>query len=75
MKDQLRHDESISGNIDHLREDSYFDMDSIYGFIDAGSTWTGVTERIRKCSRILNLSTSKGLFSIMRMMIEGNSEI
>ena len=39
-------------------------------------TWTRVTKRMRKYSRILNLRTLRVcLFSITRMMIEGNSEI
>ena len=38
-------------------------------------TWTRVTKRIWNCSRILNLRTSKGLFGITRVMIEGTSEI
>ena len=36
VKNQLRHDERIS-EISVNSETAYFDMDAIYGFIDAGS--------------------------------------
>ena len=37
MKDRLRHDESCSDISMNSWEDGHFDMDEIYGFIDAGS--------------------------------------
>ena len=49
------------GNIDGLQEDAYYDMDAIYGFIDAGGTAHGpeLRQEFWIYSRILNLRTSK----------------
>ena len=61
MKDRLGHDESVSENIDGLLEDAHFDMDAIYGFINAGGIAHGpeLRKRILKYSRNLNCENIK----------------
>ena len=62
------------GSIDQLWEDAHFDMDAIYGFIDAGSIAHGPELR-NKIWIIQEFWIWEHQFGITRMMIEGNSEI
>ena len=75
IEDQLRHDESISEKSINS-EDAFFDLDKIYGFINAGSIAHGTSyEKNLALFKNSEFENIKGLFGITRMMIEGNSEI
>ena len=57
-------------------EDAFFDLDKIYGFINAGSIAHGTSyEKNLALFKNSEFENIKGLFGITRMMIEGNSEI